>query len=264
MTNFNSKVLGAIAILVVFAHSSVPAQAQVKMNLSVFHQGISENGQLWYSYFDGKKWAPDVQVPNVGMSFSPSAVAMPGGGISVFHQGPKVQAEPVGLNTLSGVLTELMVARQNQGVFPGIFLPDGQLWYSYFDGKKWAPDVQVPNVGMSGSPSAVALPGGGISVFHQGVSFQAFQNTKINTPNGQLWCSYFDGKKWAPDVQVPNVGMSVSPSAVAMPGGGISVFHQGISQNGQLWYSYFDGKKWAPDVQVPNVGMSESPSAVVF
>jgi len=28
MTHFNSKVLGAIAILVVFAHSSVPAQAQ--------------------------------------------------------------------------------------------------------------------------------------------------------------------------------------------------------------------------------------------
>ena len=208
------------------------------MNLSVFHQGINESGQLWYAYFDGKTWAPDVQVPNVGLSESPSAVALPGGGISVFHQG------------ING---------------------SGQLWYSYYNGKTWAPDVQVPIgnfsdlpistlpgggiSGISGSPSAVALPGGGISVFYQVASI--------------LFYSYFDGKTWAPIAQlnIPGVrefGIAGSPSAVALPGGGISVFHQGINESGQLWYVYYNGKTWAPDVQVPNVGMSNSPSAVVF
>jgi hypothetical protein len=37
--------------------------------------------------------------------------------------------------------------------------PDGQLYCKTFDGETWAGYQQVPNVGMSGSPSAV--PAGG-------------------------------------------------------------------------------------------------------
>ena len=99
----------------------------------------------------------------------------------------------------------------------------------------------------------------GIYVFHQGLD-----RNEPPAPDGQLWYSYFDGENWAPDTLVPNVGISSSPSAVVLPGGGLSVFHQGEGDNGQLWYSYFDGTNWAPDVQVPNVGMSISPAAILY
>jgi hypothetical protein len=171
--------------------------------ISVFHQGTSQDlsstrgdGQLWYSYFDGTTWQPDTQVPNVGMctvrdipfgtgSGAPSAVVIPGDGIYVFHQGI-------------------------DNVFTG---PSGELWYSHFhfDNSTWDPDKQVPNFLapaaplMSQSPSAVALPSpaGAISAFYQGISY-----------DGQLCYSYWDGTNWAPQVQVLNVGMSKSPSAV--------------------------------------------------
>jgi hypothetical protein len=52
------------------------------MNLSIFHQGFGYDNRgvqqgsqdLWYSYWNGKKWDQDAKVQNVGMSDSPSAV----------------------------------------------------------------------------------------------------------------------------------------------------------------------------------------------
>jgi hypothetical protein len=38
----------------------------------ILHQGNA--GDLWYSVFDGTTWQPDTNVPNVGMTASPSAV----------------------------------------------------------------------------------------------------------------------------------------------------------------------------------------------
>jgi hypothetical protein len=207
---------------------------EVNMSIYVFHTGILlgnpegplSDEQLWYTYFDGENWTPDTLIPSVGIWAAPSAVAW-AGGITVFHQGPG----------------------------------DGQLWYSYSpDGTSWGEDTLVPNVGIGSPPSAVVFPGGGLSVFHQGL--------RDGYGDGQLWYSYFDGQNWAPDTLVPNVGMSYWPSAVAFPGGGLSVFHQGLAGDGggdgQLWYSYFDGTNWAPDTLVPNVGIGSAPSAVVF
>ena len=54
--------------------------------LYVFHQGFKDDGQLWYSYFDGQTWAGDQQVANVGMSESPSATVF-NDRLYVFHQG---------------------------------------------------------------------------------------------------------------------------------------------------------------------------------
>ena len=80
----------------------------------------------------------------------------------------------------------------------------------------------------------------------------------------QLWYTFFDGTNWAPDAQVPDLGMSGSPSAVAWAGG-ITVFHQGQMNDQELWYTYSpDGANWELDTQVKNVGMTASPSAVVF
>ena len=90
--------------------------------LYVFHQGEGENGQLWYSVFDGTNWSGDRYLPHIGMSQSPSAVAW-AGGITVFHQG---------------------------------FVDNGSLWYTYSpDGANWGEDTLVQNVGMTASPSAV-------------------------------------------------------------------------------------------------------------
>jgi len=97
---------------------------EVKMGIYVFHQGAYENGQLWYSYFDGTTWQQDKQVQNVGMSFSPSAVVWRNM-IHVFHQG----------------------LEQN-----------GELWYSYHDGQNWQPDQPVPGVSI-GNPADYASEG---------------------------------------------------------------------------------------------------------
>ena len=43
-------------------------------DLLVFRQGCYQNGQLWYTYFDGTTWGGETHVPNVGMSESPTAV----------------------------------------------------------------------------------------------------------------------------------------------------------------------------------------------
>ena len=33
-------------------------------NLYVFHQGYADNGQLWFSTFDGIAWSQDLQITN--------------------------------------------------------------------------------------------------------------------------------------------------------------------------------------------------------
>ena len=103
---------------------------------------------------------------------------------------------------------------------------------------------------MSESPSVVSY-GGLIYLFHQGYG-----------DDGQLWYNTSpDGQTWNGDQQVPDTGMSESPSAVL--DGALYVFHQGSGEDGQLWYNTFDGQTWLGDRQVQNTGMSASPFAVV-
>jgi hypothetical protein len=40
--------------------------------LYVFHQGIDNNGQLWFSRNDHMNWSEDTPIPNLTMSGSPS------------------------------------------------------------------------------------------------------------------------------------------------------------------------------------------------
>jgi hypothetical protein len=222
-------------------------------------KGYGNDGHLWEVYFDGTNWGQDGQVQNVGMVESPSAVVGPNGGLYVFHQGIGIQT-PI----------------KQIGSFT--------LWYSYFDGTTWHPDTpagtQSENgVFMVGAPSAVWFQGGpsdsGLYVFHQG-TMPGPGGTAPIVGDGQLWYSYFDGTTWHPDTPVMNVGMSESPSAVAVPGLGICVFHQGYGEDGWLWSTCTpDGTNWTPDAQVESVdptngfvtggvGMSGSPSAVVY
>ena len=66
--------------------SESPSAVVYNNLLYVFHQGQSENGQLWYTYYDGANWSLDTPIQGVGMSGSPSAVLWQGG-ICVLHQG---------------------------------------------------------------------------------------------------------------------------------------------------------------------------------
>ena len=252
------------------------------MMLYAFHQGGYQDGQLWYStYVPGSGWQPDAltslqRANGLSMYGSPSAVEY-GGNLYAFTQSAAdndsdsqllyqaYNGVTWGANTVQGVMISqspsaviwngrLHVFYQGPNPDSSSAEGDGTPHFTYFDGTNWQPDQQVPNVGMSGSPSAVVW-NGDLHVFHQGAH-----------QSGQLWYSaYVPGSGWQPDQQVPNVGMSGSPSAVVY-GGKLYVFHQGADQNGQLWYStYVPGSGWQPDTQVPNVvGISESPSAVVW
>ena len=126
------------------------------------------------------------------------------------------------------------------------------MWYNVLNGASWVGDVQVPNTGMSKSPSAVVF-NGQIYCFHQG-----------SGENGQLWYNVFDANRgWLGDNQVPNTGISESPGTVVF-NGQLYCFHQGSDQNGQLWYNIFDGNNWLGDQQVTSSGLSKSPSAAAL
>ena len=87
--------------------SESPSAVVYNNLLYVFHQGQSDNGQLWYTYYDGANWSLDTPTPGVNMSSSPSAVLWQGG-IAVFHQGHEY----------------------------------ADLWYTYSpDGKQWGGDT---------------------------------------------------------------------------------------------------------------------------
>ena len=194
-------------------------------DLFVFYQGKGNSGTLWYTVSgDSINWNQHPPVPNLGMSASPSAVRWQDG-IEVFFQGAN---------------------------------NDGQLWRTFSaDGNSWGTtqtNVQVPGVGMSGSPSAVVY-NGSLYVFYQG----------LNNSGGLWYTVSADSINWTQHPPVPNLGMKESPSAVLWQGG-IQVFHQ--AGNGQLWRTFSsDGNNWGTtqtDAQVPGVGMSGSPSAVVY
>jgi hypothetical protein len=238
-------------------------------NLYVFHQGSGNNGQLWYSYFDGTNWDHDTQIQNIGMTDSPSAVVY-NGQLYVFHQGSNNNGQlwytfsSDGTNwSRDALVPNVGITGAPSAVVDGSYLivfhqgyaNNGQLWHSTFDGTNWGQDTQIPNVGMSGSPWPVFY-NGNLYVFHQGYG-----------NNGQLWYTVAPGGivggNWGADTQVPNVGMTASPSAV-VDGSDLIVFHQGSNNNGQLWYSPFNGTNWGKDTQIPNVGMTGSSLAVFY
>jgi hypothetical protein len=215
--------------------------------LQVLHQGFGEDGQLWTTWTkDGLNWASEQQpVPNVGMSFSPSAV--------VFN------------NKLY--------------VFHGGYGDNGELWYTVADGTSWSQDQQilanvtpagweVNNGPMSQSPSAIVWNNVIYVFFQHGITPELFGCEPADAGDGGLYfVASTDGKGWEnvdgdhqPTRQLMNVGMSFSPSAVVWRNM-IHVFHQGSQQNGQLWYSYHDGQNWQPDQQVKGITMGNPPDA---
>lgn len=129
---------------------------------------------------------------------------------------------------------------------------NGQVWYvTSSNGANWAADQQIPNVGMSASPSAVVFKDI-LYLFYQG-----------SRESGELWCQTFNGSAWSSARKLTSVGITASPSAVVFATGKLYLFHRGPRQTGELWVtSTSDGTNWSADQQINGVSASWSPGAV--
>jgi hypothetical protein len=216
--------------------SCAPSPVVFNGVLQVLFQGAYEDGQLWTSWYDGNTWNGNVQVPNLGMSFSPGAVVF-NNKLYVFHNG----------------LGET-----------------GALWYTVADGISWSQDrnlvlggSSVPESGISLSPSAVVWNNTLYVFFQNGQGGGGIGNPGYG---GLYYIASSDGINWEGvtsdgltyGIEVANVGMSFSPSAVAF-NGVLQVFHEGLGQNGQLWTCWYNGTTWHPDEQVPGVVIDSPP-----
>jgi hypothetical protein len=157
--------------------SGTPSLAEFRGQLFCAHQGADDNGELWYTTWDGETWRNDEQIGphgDVTISDSPALIALQDK-LYCFHQG----------------------GREN-----------GQLWYTVFNGEVWSPDTPVsPSDGsevvVPSSPTAAELDPSHLLILHQG-----------QQPNS-LWYTSFDltNDSWQRDTLVPGVGISGCPAA---------------------------------------------------
>lgn len=251
--------------------SDSPSATVLGSEVYVFYQGGGNDQSLYYSKSaDGSSWTTNVQVSNVGITASPTAIAAEGN-IYVFH-----------LGKASGV---------------------NQLWLSVYNSadNSWSADTQIAPLQMTDSPSAVSF-NGSLYYFNQGPGISGvlwctvWNGTSVTamyalndgnplmscTPgpvvfNDELYVFYqgpgangrlyymvsSDGLNWGSQQQVPGAGLTDSPSAVVF-NGKLYVFYQGEGNSDWLWYSVFDGSSWSSSMGVPDTGLYYAPSAVVF
>jgi hypothetical protein len=248
-TTFDGREWSPDAMIPNLRTSGGPGLAVFKGMLYCAHQGYGDNGELWWTTFDGKVWSDDRQVPNVGISASPALLEFvdqagnpalwcvyEGYGDSIFleytvttdgvtwseaHQGipTAVTGGGPGLAAFKG---KLYVAYQGSGDEGG---GNGELWWTTFDGNEWSDEQQVPNVGISGSPTLAEYRGGLVCV-HEGEG-----------GSGSLWYITYDGITWSQDQEIPNLGTSGGPSLAPYYDGTLYCAHQGYGDNGELWWT---------------------------
>lgn len=243
--------------------SASPSATVFNDQVYCFHQGGSNNGELWFNTYDGMEWSGDTRVANTTIFGSP-AVAEFQGKLYCFYQASENDYN-VNYKTFDGTqwsIPSIVPNTKSSGtclvIYDGILYcihqghsNNSSLWYNTFDGNSWSGDVQVANTGVSCSPSAMVYDGK-IYCFHQG-----------HSNNGSLWYNVFDGTGWSGDVHVTSTGMSSSPSAMLFEGK-IYCFHEGHSSNNQLWFNVFNGSEWLGDEMVARTGISNGPSAILF
>jgi len=250
------------------------------MNIKVFHQGMGNNGQLWFSSFDGTSWGSGDKLVAGLFTDSPAPVVYRGK-LFVYHQGSGRSGQlwvwdgsqdrlipNVGISASPSAVEyngRLFVFHQGLG-------NSGDLWYSTStDGVNFSQDEQVPKVGIGNGTSNQpdALPTSPSAVVYRNFLYVFHQGLRAGGGNsGELWYSLWDGTKWFPDEKVGGVGMSSSPSAVVYQGH-LWVLHQGFGNNGELWWVVLDVLNdgqligFAVDQKIGGVGMSTSPSTLV-
>lgn len=204
--------------------SQSPAAVVFNSQIYVFYEDAQNNGQLWYTTYNGSSWSAGVQVPGVSLSQCPSA--------AVFNN-------------------ELYLFYQGAG-------SDGQLWYNVLSGSTWAGPTQVAGASMSGSPSAVVVFNNTISANQLVVFYQGPAN------NGSLCYSVFSAGSWSAQTAVADVEISASPLAVVFNNLLYCFYEGAGNNAGSLWYSIFNGTTWSPEAPVANISMSGQASAIVY
>jgi hypothetical protein len=84
----------------------------------------------------------------------------------------------------------------------------------------------------------------------------------VNNDQGIYWSS-FDGRSWAPQQRIANVGTSKGPSLAVLQGLLFAAW-KGVNNDQGIWWSSFDGRSWAPQQNVSGVGSSVGPGLATF
>jgi hypothetical protein len=189
---------------------------------------------LEYQYYNGTTW-------NQGASISTLTQGASGPGATVFN---------------NQINNQIYLLFESSNQLEYVTSSDGQTWSG-------APSV-IAGAQPQDSPSAVVFNNSIYAFYHQ-----------LDTPaaNGLLWYVQFDGTTWGSPVQVPDVYMSGSPSAVTfMNSSGqteayIFYTNANASAAGQLWYVALDatGQWQSPRMLSINyMTLNGSPSAFVY
>jgi hypothetical protein len=258
--------------------SAAPAAIVQQGAITVFHQGASDNGGLFYTQpvevlGQQTKWL-DMRVANTGMSDNPSAVFYRGL-IHVFHQGYKNNKKLwENRGSVGSWLGDYEIPDASSMSYgPSAVEYQGKL-YVFFQGcrdgegsavlhcclfdpvrNRWQNAEQAPFTSMAAGPCAIEF-NGNIYVLYQG-------------PDGALCYNVFNGRGWDGNKRAcaadgSFIGLSDSPTAVDRGDGTLAVFHQGYGDNEDLWETSFDGTNWTSDKPVPNTRLSFGPSAVLW
>lgn len=214
--------------------------------LYVFYQGgggSSASPGLWYNAFNGSSWSNPIQVSGITMANS-SSTCSPTVTINVPLTNIPVPAQYASAPSAVVFNTQLYVFYQNGN-------PDGQLWFTVFNGSSWIENKQVSSADVSCSPAA-AVYDNDIYVFYQG-----------GGKNGQLWYALFNGSSWTSNQVSASAGISSSPMA-GVYNDNLVVAHQGSGNSTDVYYIYYNGSSWSSDTQLMPISLACSPGPVVF
>jgi kumamolisin len=185
-------------------------------------KGMQFDDTIWWSSFDGTNWAPQQQVPGV-LTSSGVSLAEFNGRLVMAWKGSFTDGTPF----------------------------DERIWWTTFDGQRWARQRQVPHVWTSVGPQLA---------FFNGLLYMLWKGEYVDE---SIWWATFDGKRWSPQQAIPGVGTSVGAAAAAYQQSLYAAW-KGIEGDPGLWWSSFDGSSWDPQRQIPDVGSSHGPSLAVF
>ncbi len=200
-----------------------PALAELTTGtLYMAWKGMEFDDTIWWTTFDGTNWAAQQQVPGV-LSSSGVTLAEFDGKLFMAWKGSFTDGAPF----------------------------DERIWWTTFNGGKWARQRQVSNVWTSAGPQLA------------GFGDLLYMVWKGEYTDESIWWTTFDGHKWAPEQAIPGVGTSVG-AALAVFEDRLYAAWKGVDGDPGLWWSSFDGSSWDPQRQVPEVASSHGPSLCVY
>jgi hypothetical protein len=182
-----------------------------------------EDDHLYLNYWDGSQWMwKDLGEPP---------------GLWVSGQ----LGNAVGINRAAAVLT-YKVGSRPQRIYAFVTADDGHLHAKVWDGTQWS--WQALPGPLGGSVRGVA----GAVTYREGP--QQRIHVFVNTPNGGLHMSYWDGSQWTWEAQGFPTG--TTPSVIEAPG--VITYQEGtqprrihafvLGNDKHLYMNYWDGSQW--------------------